>query len=88
MVWVSKKELEQKIGLSPTTLKRLRISGKWVLGIHYQEIGSRPCWRAGDGRAAAKILYHLENCQHWVQTRHDPHLHEKFCFEYQENLSN
>ncbi len=87
MTWVDKNQIKEKLGLSNSSLKRLRASGDFILGIHFQEIGSRPCWRAGDRRAAGKILYHLENCQHWIKTRHNPELHEQFCLQYQKSLA-
>ncbi|WP_407682327.1 excisionase family protein [Pseudocalidococcus azoricus] len=76
----------EKLGISEGTAKNYRLRGIWIQGIHYQALGDRNCWRAKTGRGPRKILYHLENCQHWLQTRHEPELHEKFCLQYQESL--
>lgn len=85
-MWVSKIELSSHLGISPATAKNYRLRGIWIEGIHYQNLGQRPCWRAKSGFGAGKVLYHLENCRHWLQTRHQPELHEKFCLEYQDSL--
>lgn len=86
MVWIDKTRLRAELGISPSTAKNYRLRGDWIEGVHYQGLGDRPCVRSSSGRSPGKILYHLENCLHWLQTRHQPDLHENFCLNYQESL--
>ncbi|MEG3437800.1 hypothetical protein V0288_11785 [Pannus brasiliensis CCIBt3594] len=72
--FVGKGEASRCLNLSDTTLKRYRLQGLLVEGIHWVRLNSR-C-----------IRYNLDLLQDWIQNRHDPKAHQKAIDIYQANL--
>ncbi|MEO0984038.1 MAG: hypothetical protein AAFY20_00655 [Cyanobacteria bacterium J06639_14] len=60
--------------LSDSTLKRYRLQGLLVEGIHWVRVNSR-CTR-----------YNLELIQDWLHNRHDPAAHQRAIEIYQASL--
>ncbi|WP_231936249.1 MULTISPECIES: helix-turn-helix transcriptional regulator [Fischerella] len=58
--FVSKQQASEHLNLSFATLKKYRLDGTWIEGIHWVRINSR-C-----------VRYNLELIQDWLQNRHDP----------------
>ncbi len=72
--FASKQEASQYLNLSGTTLKRYRLQGLLIEGIHWVRINSR-C-----------IRYNLDLIQDWLHNRHDPIAHQRAIENYQANL--
>ena len=72
--FASKQETSQYLKLSETTLKRYRLQGLLIEGIHWVKINSR-C-----------VRYNLDLVQDWVQNRHDPIAHQRAIDIYQASL--
>jgi tRNA(His) 5'-end guanylyltransferase len=72
--FVSKQEALQCLKLSSTTLKKYRLQGLLIEGIHWVRINSR-C-----------IRYNLELIQDWLHNRHDPVAHQRAIHAYQASL--
>ena len=72
--FVSKQEALQYLNLSSTTLKKYRLQGLLIEGIHWVRINSR-C-----------IRYNLELIQDWLHNRHDPAAHQRAIEIYQASL--
>ncbi|NJN75632.1 MAG: hypothetical protein HC796_04690 [Synechococcaceae cyanobacterium RL_1_2] len=70
----NKQEIIQKIGLSASTLKRLRLSGQWIENIHWVRVGSR------------KIVYNHDLVMDWLVNQHDPNSHQKAIENYLTSL--
>jgi hypothetical protein len=63
--FVSKQELSQHLKLSDTTLKRYRLSGIWIEGVHWIRVNSR-CTR-----------YNLDLIDDWMNNKSDPGAHQR-----------
>jgi tRNA(His) 5'-end guanylyltransferase len=72
--FASKQEASQYLKLSGTTLKRYRLQGLLIEGIHWVRINSR-C-----------IRYNLDLIQDWLHNRHDPIAHQRAIESYQTSL--
>ncbi|NEQ46924.1 MAG: hypothetical protein F6K00_26630 [Leptolyngbya sp. SIOISBB] len=72
--FVSKQEALRCLNLSSTTLKKYRLQGLLVEGIHWVRVNSR-CTR-----------YNLELIQDWLHNRHDPAAHQRAIEIYQASL--
>jgi hypothetical protein len=72
--FVSRKEISQRLSMSATTLKRYRLSGHLIEGIHWVRLNSR-C-----------IRYNFELTQDWVQNRGNGAVHERAIALYQASL--
>ena len=72
--FASKQKASQYLNLSGTTLKRYRIQGLLIEGIHWVRLNSR-C-----------IRYNLDLIQDWLHNRHDPVAHQRAIEAYQANL--
>jgi tRNA(His) 5'-end guanylyltransferase len=72
--FVSKQEAIQALKLSGTTLRRYRVQGVLIEGIHWVRVNSR-C-----------IRYNLELIQDWLHNRHDPIAHQRAIHIYQSSL--
>jgi len=70
----SKQEAIQALKLSGTTLRRYRVQGVLIEGIHWVRVNSR-C-----------IRYNLELIQDWLHNRHDPIAHQRAIHIYQSSL--
>ncbi len=62
--FVSKQAISQHLNLSDTTLKRYRLSGVWIEGVHWIRINSR-CTR-----------YNLDLIDDWLQNKNNPSAHQ------------
>ncbi|MBR8831894.1 MAG: hypothetical protein N5P05_002609 [Chroococcopsis gigantea SAG 12.99] len=72
--FANKSEASQYLKLSGTTLKRYRLQGLLVEGIHWVRLNSR-C-----------IRYNLDLIQDWLHNRHDPVAHQRAIEIYQASL--
>jgi tRNA(His) 5'-end guanylyltransferase len=72
--FASKQEASQYLNLSGTTLKRYRLQGLLIEGIHWVRINSR-C-----------IRYNLDLIQDWLHNRQDPIAHQRAIENYQASL--
>ena len=74
VLFVNKQKATEALGLSGETLKRYRLQGEWIEGIHWVRINSR-C-----------VRYNLELIQDWFHNRHDPAAHLRAIEFYQASL--
>jgi len=74
VLFVSKKKATEALDLSGETLKRYRLEGDWIEGIHWVRINSR-C-----------VRYNLELIQDWFHNHHDPSAHLRAIEVYQATL--
>lgn len=72
--FVDKRKATESLSLSGETLKRYRLGGEWIEGIHWVRINSH-C-----------IRYNLELIQDWFHNRHDPAAHMRAIEVYQASL--
>jgi len=72
--FVSKQEAIQSLKLSGTTLRRYRVQGLLIEGLHWVRLNSR-C-----------IRYNLDLIKDWLQNRHDPEAHQRAIDIYQASL--
>nr|WP_017296530.1 hypothetical protein [Nodosilinea nodulosa] len=72
--FVSKQEATQSLKLSGTTLRRYRVQGLLIEGVHWVRVNSR-C-----------IRYNLELIKDWLHNRHDPAAHQRAIENYQASL--
>lgn len=72
--FVSKQEATQSLRLSGTTLRRYRVQGLLIEGVHWVRVNSR-C-----------IRYNLELINDWLHNRHDPAAHQRAIEIYQASL--
>jgi hypothetical protein len=71
---VKARSLTKTLGISRSTLKKWRLSGQLVEGIHYLRNGYN------------LILYNPELIAHWLQTLSQPELHDRKVKEYLASL--
>lgn len=74
VTFVGKQQASKSLDLSGETLKKYRLEGEWIEGIHWVRINSR-C-----------VRYNLELIQDWFHNRHDPAAHLRAIENYQESL--
>jgi hypothetical protein len=74
MKLVTASQLTQEIQLSTRTFNRLRVEGKWEIGIHYFKISE------------TKILYNLDLIQDWIANLHQLDLHQNAIETFLESL--
>lgn len=72
--FVDKQQATKTLSLSGETLKKYRLQGEWIEGIHWVRINSR-C-----------VRYNLELIQGWFHNRHDPTAHWRAIEVYQSTL--
>jgi hypothetical protein len=72
--FVSKQEISQHLKLSDTTLKRYRLTGVWVEGVHWIRINSR-CTR-----------YNLDLIDDWMHNIKNPAAHNRAIENQQASL--
>jgi tRNA(His) 5'-end guanylyltransferase len=72
--FVNKQNAAAQLNLSPSTLKRYRMEGTWIEGVHWVKLNSR-C-----------IRYNLELIKDWLHNRHDPLKHEQAIEIYRAKL--
>ena len=74
LLFVSKRQVTECLNLSSSTLKKYRLQGDWIEGIHWVRINSR-C-----------IRYNLELIRDWLHNRQNPAAHLRAIKAYQESL--
>ena len=74
LLFVSKRQASECLNLSGSTLKKYRLNGDWVEGIHWVRLNSR-C-----------IRYNLELIKDWLHNRHDLTVHKRAIEAYQASL--
>ena len=72
--FVNKKNACEQLNLSGSTLKKYRLQGDWVEGIHWVRSNSR-CTR-----------YNIELIKDWLHNRNNPVAHERAIALYQQTL--
>jgi hypothetical protein len=73
-MFVDKYQASEIVGLSPDTLKRERLLGNLIEGIHYVKLNSRT------------IRYNSDLLKDWIQNRHDQLAHQRAIEIYQSGL--
>ncbi|MEO0373363.1 MAG: hypothetical protein AAF329_01810 [Cyanobacteria bacterium P01_A01_bin.17] len=74
LLFASKRQASECLNLSSSTLKKYRLNGEWVEGLHWVRINSR-C-----------VRYNLDLIQDWLHNRSDPSAHLRAIELYQRNL--
>ena len=74
-VFVDKRRIAQYLTLSTDTLRKYRLQGKWIEGIHWMRVNSR-C-----------VRYNFMLIQDWLSNRHDPIAHQRAIEIYLSSLS-
>ena len=74
LLFVSKKTASECLNLSGSTLKKYRLQGDWIEGIHWVRLNSR-C-----------VRYNLELIQDWLRNRGNPKAHMRAIETYQKQL--
>jgi predicted site-specific integrase-resolvase len=72
--FVSRQEISQRLGISAGTLKRYRLGGRLIEGLHWVRLNSR-CTR-----------YNFELIRDWLQNRDDRAAHQRAIEVYQASL--
>jgi CHAD domain-containing protein len=73
-LFVNKRQASECLSLSSSTLKKYRLNGEWIEGIHWVRINSRG------------VRYNLELLKDWVRNRGNPNAHMKAIEIYQQGL--
>jgi CHAD domain-containing protein len=74
LLFVNKRTASERLNLSDSTLKKYRLQGEWIEGIHWVRINSR-C-----------VRYNLELIQDWLHNRGNPNAHLRAIQTYQQGL--
>jgi tRNA(His) 5'-end guanylyltransferase len=74
LLFISKQQASECLNLSSSTLKKYRLNGEWIEGLHWVRINSR-C-----------VRYNLELIKDWLHNRSDPMAHRRAISIYQQNL--
>ena len=74
ILFVSKRQASECLDLSSSTLKKYRLNGEWIEGLHWVWINSR-C-----------VRYNLDLIKDWLHNRSDPAAHYRAIEIYQQNL--
>lgn len=72
--FVGKTQASERLNLSNATLKKYRLTGIWIEGVHWVRLNSR-C-----------IRYNLELLQDWAHNRDNPCAHQRAIERYQASL--
>ena len=72
--FMNKHHAAAQLNLSPSTLKRYRMEGIWIEGVHWVKLNSR-C-----------IRYNSELIKDWLRNRHDPLKHGQAIEAYRAKL--
>jgi CHAD domain-containing protein len=73
-LFVNKHQASECLSLSGSTLKKYRLNGEWIEGIHWVRINSR-C-----------VRYNLELLKDWLHNRDNPKAHIWAIEVYQQGL--
>ena len=74
LLFVNKRKASECLNLSGSTLKKYRLQGDWIEGIHWVRINSR-C-----------VRYNLELIQDWLHNRENPAAHLRAIETYKQGL--
>ena len=74
LLFVNKRKASECLNLSGSTLKKYRLQGDWIEGIHWVRINSR-C-----------VRYNLELIQDWLHNRDNPKAHMRAIETYRQGL--
>jgi hypothetical protein len=74
LLFVNKRTASERLNLSDSTLKKYRLQGDWIEGIHWVRINSR-C-----------VRYNLKLIEDWLHNRGNPNAHQKAIKTYQQSL--
>jgi CHAD domain-containing protein len=74
LLFISKQQASECLNLSSSTLKKYRLNGEWIEGLHWVRINSR-C-----------VRYNLELIKDWLHNRTDPAAHLRAIERYQQDL--
>lgn len=74
--FVGKRQISKSLNLSSDTLRKYRLEGVWLEGIHWIRINSR-C-----------VRYNAELIQDWAHNRQNPTAHRRAVEIYQASLLN
>ena len=74
LLFASKRTASECLNLSHSTLKKYRLEGDWIEGVHWVRINSR-C-----------VRYNIELIKDWLHNRHDPIAHQRAIDHYQASL--
>jgi CHAD domain-containing protein len=74
LLFVTKRQASAYLNLSDATLKKYRMQGVWIEGVHWVRLNSR-C-----------VRYNLELLKDWVQNHNDPTAHQRAIAAYQASL--
>jgi tRNA(His) 5'-end guanylyltransferase len=74
LLFVSKRTVTEYLNLSNSTLKKYRLNGEWIEGIHWVRLNSR-C-----------IRYNLELIKDWLHNRENPKAHMRAISTYEKTL--
>ena len=74
LLFASKRTASECLNLSHSTLKKYRLEGDWIEGIHWVRINSR-C-----------VRYNIELIKDWLHNRRDPIAHQRAIDIYQASL--
>ena len=72
--FANKHRVSEQLNLSYSTLKKYRLAGDWIEGIHWVRINSR-C-----------VRYNLELIQDWLHNRDNPNAHMRAIEVYRQGL--
>lgn len=73
-LFVSERQASECLSLSGSTLKKYRLGGEWIEGVHWARLNSR-CMR-----------YNLELLKDWLQNQGNPKAHMRAIETYEESL--
>ena len=74
LLFVSKRKATECLNLSGSTLKKYRLNGEWIEGLHWVCLNSR-C-----------VRYNLQLIQDWLHNRRNPEAHKRAIMAYQQQL--
>jgi tRNA(His) 5'-end guanylyltransferase len=74
LLFASKRTASACLNLSSSTLKKYRLEGNWIEGVHWVRLNSR-C-----------VRYNIELIKDWLHNRHDPIAHQRAIDQYQASL--
>jgi CHAD domain-containing protein len=74
LLFATKRQASEYLNLSDATLKKYRMQGVWIEGVHWVRLNSR-C-----------VRYNLELLKDWMQNRNNPAAHQRAIEAYQSNL--
>ena len=74
--FLNSKKTSEMLGISRTTLKRWRLSGQLIEGVHYHLNGAR------------SILFNVELLTDWIENRNSPEAHNKVIEAYLKRRDN